>query len=70
MIFRDNRERNSKIHQLIADYTKKHTRSPAAARAALIREGLHDADGNLILEYGGKNAGPWDHLILKRNTTC
>jgi len=63
MIFRDNRERNSKIHQLIADYTKKHTRSPAAARAALIREGLHDADGNLMPEYGGKkrrSVGPFD----------
>jgi hypothetical protein len=46
-------ERISAIKQLIRDYTKQHTRSPEAARAALIREGIYTEDGELRPEFGG-----------------
>jgi hypothetical protein len=46
-------ERMSAIKQLIRDYTKEHTRSPEAARAALIREGIYTEDGELKPEFGG-----------------
>ena len=46
-------ERYSAIKRLIRDYTKKHTKSPEAARAALIREGIYTHDGQLMPEFGG-----------------
>lgn len=45
--------RHSAIKRLIKEYTKKHTKNPEAARAALIREGIYTADGELMLEFGG-----------------
>jgi hypothetical protein len=49
-------ERHSAIKQLIKDYTAKHTRSPKAARTALIREGIYTKDGELMPEFGGPTA--------------
>jgi hypothetical protein len=46
-------QRNAAILHLIDDYRKRHTRSPEAARAALIAAGLHDAEGRLLPEFGG-----------------
>lgn len=46
-------QRNSAIKQLIKDYTAKNTKTPEAARAALIREGIYTADGKLMPEFGG-----------------
>jgi len=53
----DHTERNRRIKQMIKDYTAKHTQTPEAAREALIREGIFDADGSLAPEYGGRRAG-------------
>ena len=47
------KERHSAIKRLIREYTKKHTKSPEAARAALIREGIYTSDGQLISQFGG-----------------
>lgn len=46
-------QRYSAIKQLIREYTKEHTKSPEAARAALIREGIYTPDGQLMPEFGG-----------------
>ena len=46
-------ERIAAIKQLIRDYTEEHTRSPEAARAALIKEGIYTKDGELMPEFGG-----------------
>jgi hypothetical protein len=48
--------RYSAIKRLIAEYTEEHTRTPEAARAALIREGTYTADGELMPEFGGPRA--------------
>lgn len=41
------------IRRLIQEYTKEHTKSPEAARAALIREGIYTAEGELMPQFGG-----------------
>jgi len=41
------------IKRLIREYTQEHTKSPEAARAALIREGIYTADGELMPQFGG-----------------
>lgn len=46
-------QRNSAIKQLIRDYTKKHTKTPEAARAALIKEGIYTKEGQLMPQFGG-----------------
>ena len=43
-----------RIKKALQDYTKKITVSPAAARAALVREGIYNPDGTLHKNYGGK----------------
>lgn len=43
----------SALMQLIEDYTRANTATPEAARAALIREGIYTADGELMPEFGG-----------------
>ena len=40
-------ERYKDIAKAIKAYTKEHTKSPEAARAALIREGIYDKKGRL-----------------------
>jgi hypothetical protein len=47
--------RADRIKQAIADYTVKATRSPEAARAALVREGIYLPSGQLSPEYGGQS---------------
>jgi hypothetical protein len=51
-------ERFSAIKQLIREYTEEHTRSPEAARAALIREGIYTQDSELMPEFGGPAVKP------------
>jgi len=46
-------QRNAAIKQLIKDYTRKNTKTPEAARAALIKEGIYTRDGKLMPEFGG-----------------
>ncbi|HEX8485405.1 hypothetical protein [Sphingomonas sp.] len=46
-------QRNAAILDLIEEYTKRNTRSPEQARAALIAEGLYEANGDLRAELGG-----------------
>lgn len=46
-------ERNEKIIAAIRALTEEATRSPGAARALLIKEGIYTADGDLAPEYGG-----------------
>jgi hypothetical protein len=41
------------IKRLIWEYTDKHTQSPEAARAALVKEGIYAADGELMPQFGG-----------------
>jgi hypothetical protein len=40
-------QRYKLISKHIKAYTKEHTKSPAAARAALIREGIYDKNGRI-----------------------
>jgi hypothetical protein len=51
-------ERNLMIKQLIREYTEEHTKTPEAARAALIREGIYTSDGELMPEFGGPSVNP------------
>jgi hypothetical protein len=53
-------KRRTAILKAIADYTAEHTKTPQAARAALIREGIYTPAGELRPEYGGpgKQAKP------------
>jgi len=46
-------QRNSAIKQLIKDYTRKNTKTPEAARKALIQEGIYTKDGQLMPQFGG-----------------
>lgn len=48
-----NAKRNDAIQALIKDHTDKHTTSKAAAREALIGEGIYTRKGNLRVEFGG-----------------
>lgn len=40
-------QRYKAISKAIKIYTKEHTKSPEAARAALIREGIYDKSGRI-----------------------
>ncbi|WP_146217025.1 hypothetical protein [Falsiroseomonas bella] len=42
------------IKRIIQRHTAVNTTSRAVARAALVREGIHTADGRLAPEYGGR----------------
>jgi len=46
-------KRNQAIKVLIKRYTAANTASPAAARSALIKEGIYDSAGRLKPEFGG-----------------
>jgi len=48
-----NAKRNELIQALIKDHTDKHTVSKAAAREALMSEGIYTRKGNLRVEFGG-----------------
>lgn len=48
-----NAKRNEAIQALIKDHTEKHTVSKAAARKALIEEGIYTPEGELRVEFGG-----------------
>jgi hypothetical protein len=44
-------QRYKAISKYIKAYTKEHTKSPEAARAALIREGIYDKNGRIKDRY-------------------
>jgi hypothetical protein len=43
-----------KIDAALVAYTEKITRTPEAARKALVDTGIYHRDGSLTREYGGK----------------
>ena len=47
-------QRREAIEKLIADYTSTHTTSKAAAREALVSEGIYTRKGQLRVEFGGE----------------
>jgi hypothetical protein len=47
-------QRYKAISKAIKAYTKEHTKSPEAARAALIREGIYDENGKIKDRYNEK----------------
>lgn len=47
-------QRNSAIIDLLESYTKKNTVSKAAARKALIEEGIYTQKGELRVIFGGE----------------
>lgn len=49
-------QRNAEILRALAEQTKRNMKSPAAARAALIKEGIYTANGNLRTKFGGRKA--------------
>ena len=49
-------QRNAAILKVLAEQTKRNTKSPATARAALIKEGIYTAKGNLRVKFGGGKA--------------
>lgn len=49
-------QRNKAILEVLAEQTKAKTSSPAAARAALIKEGIYTPKGNLRAKFGGGKA--------------
>ncbi len=51
-----NAQRNQAISRGLEAYTKKHTASKAAARTALIAEGIYTQSGKLRAEFGGKHS--------------
>jgi len=40
--------------EFVRRYTATHTKTKKAAKAALIREGLYDKNGQLKIEFGGE----------------
>jgi hypothetical protein len=44
-------QRYKQISDFIKAYTEEHTRTPEAARAALIREGIYDSNGQIKDQY-------------------
>ena len=46
-------KRNQTIKRMIKRYTAANSASPAAARSALIKEGIYDSEGRLKPEFGG-----------------
>ncbi len=51
-------DRKNKILAAISDETKRATVSKETARAALIAEGIYDAEGKLTPEFGGLKIDP------------
>ncbi len=49
-------KRNQEILKALAEQTKRNMKSPATARAALIKEGIYTANGNLRAKFGGGKA--------------
>jgi hypothetical protein len=47
-------QRYKAIAKYIKAYTKEHTKSPEAARAALIREGIYDKNGRIKDRFNEK----------------
>lgn len=47
-------QRNAEILKALADQAERNTVSQAAARAALIREGIYTPGGNLRAQFGGR----------------
>jgi hypothetical protein len=47
-------QRYKAIAKHIKAYTKEHTKSPEAARAALIREGIYDKNGRIKDRFNEK----------------
>jgi hypothetical protein len=47
-------QRYKAISKAIKAYTKEHTRTPEAARAALIREGIYDKNGKIKDQFNEK----------------
>jgi hypothetical protein len=47
-------QRNAEIFKLLKEQTKRNTVSRAAARAALIDEGIYTKKGKVRAEYGGE----------------
>lgn len=46
-----NKEKKLAIQKAILAYTKKYTKSPSAAKKALVDEGIYSKDGRLAPEY-------------------
>lgn len=44
-------QRYKAISKYIKAYTKEHTKTPEAARAALIREGIYDKNGRIKKKF-------------------
>ncbi|WP_019644505.1 hypothetical protein [Novispirillum itersonii] len=44
------------VRKVLAEYTRKATSSPEAAKKTLVREGIYRPDGALTFEYGGKRS--------------
>ena len=49
-----NDNRNAQVLKALKTYTAKITKTPAAAKRALINEGIYTGDGKLSAKYGGK----------------
>ncbi len=47
-------QRYTMISKAIKAYTKEHTKTPEAARAALIREGIYDKNGRIKDRFNEK----------------
>ncbi len=47
-------QRREAIEKLIAQYTSTHTASKAAAREALVSEGIYTRTGKLRAKFGGE----------------
>lgn len=46
--------RRADVRTMIREYTAEHSRSPEAARKALIAEGIYTKDGQLLPKFGGE----------------
>lgn len=49
-------QRNAAILKVLAEQTKRKTKSAATARDALIKEGIYTSKGNLRAKFGGGKA--------------
>lgn len=49
-------QRNAAILKALNEQTKRNTKTPEAARAVLIKEGIYTAKGNLRAKFGGRKA--------------
>ncbi|MBC9248365.1 hypothetical protein H4P12_16990 [Paracoccus sp. 11-3] len=48
-----NKSFKRELQKALKAYTKKATKSPKAAKKALVKEGIYLKDGNMALEYSG-----------------